>query len=98
LSSGVVCEFALGRSPNDTFWVEVVDELIVEFRMQEWRLRLERPNARIGDLILGLPSSWAELTDRLEEAIGQLGVEQVVHREADIELEALWNSATRSET
>jgi hypothetical protein len=30
-------EFTLGRSPNETFWVEVVDELVAEFwKLEEW--------------------------------------------------------------
>jgi hypothetical protein len=30
-------EFTLGRSPNEAFWVEDADELIVEFRKHEER-------------------------------------------------------------
>jgi hypothetical protein len=74
-----VTEFALGRSPNDTFRVKVVDELIVKFRKQEeWWSHLERPGARLCDLILGPPSGRARLANQLEEATGQLGVEQDV--------------------
>jgi hypothetical protein len=44
--------------------MEVVDELIVEFRWQEeWQSRLERPSASICDLILGPPSGRARLAD-----------------------------------
>jgi hypothetical protein len=28
-------EFTLGRSPNEAFWMEVVDELVVEVRKPE---------------------------------------------------------------
>jgi hypothetical protein len=38
-------------------------------------LHLERPNARVCILILGLPSGRAWLGDRLEEVAKQLGVE-----------------------
>jgi hypothetical protein len=56
--------------------VEVVDDLDAEFRKQEeWRSRLERPSARVCDLILGPPFVRPWLADRLEEAIGQLRVE-----------------------
>jgi hypothetical protein len=35
-------EFVLGRSPDETFWVEVVDEPIAMFWMlEEWSSRLE---------------------------------------------------------
>jgi hypothetical protein len=56
----------LRGSPDESFRVEVVDVLIVEFLMQEerWSSR-ERPRARVYDLILGPPSGWAWLTDRL---------------------------------
>jgi hypothetical protein len=51
-------EFALGCSPSETFWMEVVDELATEFQKQEEQCsRLERPGARVYDLILGPPSS-----------------------------------------
>jgi hypothetical protein len=51
-----------------------VDELDVEYRKQEdQRSCLEKPGMRFCDLILGPPSSWAELADRLEEATIRLG-------------------------
>jgi hypothetical protein len=57
-------EFVLGRSPNETFLVEVVDELIAEFQKQEeWQSRLERPSARAYDLIMALPSGRGQLAD-----------------------------------
>jgi hypothetical protein len=46
----------LGRSPNETFWVEVLGELVAKFRKQEeWCLWLERPQMRVCDLHLGPP-------------------------------------------
>jgi hypothetical protein len=51
-----VVESTLGRSPNEIFHVEVVGELIAEFqRLEEQRSWLERPAARIWDLLLGPP-------------------------------------------
>jgi hypothetical protein len=70
-------EFTLGRSPNETIQVEVVDELVAEFwKKEERRSRHERPGTRIYDPPLGLPSSQGRLSDQLEEADGWLGVEQ----------------------
>jgi hypothetical protein len=64
-------EFTLGRSPNETFQVEVVDELLAEFwRQEERRSCLERPSTRVCDMLLGPPSDQARLADRLEEAAG----------------------------
>jgi hypothetical protein len=49
----------LGRSPNEGFRVEVVDEMLIEFREQvEWCLRLETSDMRICDMILEPPSGW----------------------------------------
>jgi hypothetical protein len=51
-------ELALGRSPDATFWVEVVGELVAEFqKLEEWCSRLEQPDMRIYNLLLGLPPS-----------------------------------------
>jgi hypothetical protein len=50
---------------------------------------------RICDQLLGLPSGRASLTDRLDEAAGQLRVELAAQQEADAELEALRTAATR---
>jgi hypothetical protein len=62
-------EFALGRSPDETFRVEVVDELVAEFRKLEERFsRFEWPGTRIYDLLLGPPSGQARLADHLDEA------------------------------
>jgi hypothetical protein len=63
-------EFVLGRSPNETFRVEVMDELVAEFWRLEWlRSRLEHPFTRICDLLLGPPLSQARWADRPGEAI-----------------------------
>jgi hypothetical protein len=59
----------------------------------EWQSCLERPNARVHDLILGPPSGQARLVDQMEEAARQLGAEQAADRQADVELKALQNPA-----
>jgi hypothetical protein len=49
-------EFALGCLPNETFQVQVMDELIAKFwKQQERRSHLERPGVRVYDLIIGPP-------------------------------------------
>jgi hypothetical protein len=46
----------LGRSPSETFRVEVVGKLAAEFqKMENQRLRLERPVMRIYGLLLRPP-------------------------------------------
>jgi hypothetical protein len=53
-------ESALEHSPNDTFHVEVVGELVVKFiKREERHSRLERLAVRICDLLLGLPPGRA---------------------------------------
>jgi hypothetical protein len=47
---------------------------------------------RICDLLLGPPSGWARLANRLDEAAGQLGAQLAARREVDAELEALQTS------
>jgi hypothetical protein len=82
--------------PNETFQVEVVDELVAEFQKEEeWRSRLERPGMRIYDLPIGPPSGRARLANRLDDAIGHLGVKQVARWEVDAELDALRTSTAR---
>jgi hypothetical protein len=62
-------EVTLEHSPDETFWVEVVDKLIDEFQKLKERCSwLENPSVRIYDLLLGPPSSRARLTNRLDEA------------------------------
>jgi hypothetical protein len=77
------------------FRVDVVGEVVAKFwKLEERRLRLECPGARIRDLLLGPPPIWARLANHLDEAIGQLGAELALQREVDGELEALWTLAT----
>jgi hypothetical protein len=77
----------LWRSPNDTFRVEVVGELVVEFqKLEERRSYHERYTVRICDLLLGPPPGQAQLADHLDEAAGQLGAVLATWREADAEL------------
>jgi hypothetical protein len=53
-------ESVIRRSPNDTFRVEVVSELVAEFhKLEERRTRLERPVVRIYDLLLRPPPDRA---------------------------------------
>jgi hypothetical protein len=62
-------ESVLGCSPSDTFHVEVVGELATEFQKMEDRCsRLEQPAVRIYDLLLGPPTSRAQLAGHLDEA------------------------------
>jgi hypothetical protein len=69
-------KFVLGRSPSDTFRMEVEGELAAEFqKMYDWRSWLEQPAVRICDLLLGPLTGQARLADRLDEAAGQLRVE-----------------------
>jgi hypothetical protein len=49
-------ESVLGRSHDETFPVEVVDELVAEFqKLEELCSRLEWPSASFCDLLLGPP-------------------------------------------
>jgi hypothetical protein len=89
-------EFVLEHSLDETFRVEVVDELIAKiWKLEEWRSRLERSGVRICDLLVGSPSGPAQLAYHLDEAAGQLGAELAKWREVDIELEDLQISAAR---
>jgi hypothetical protein len=57
-------EWVLGRSSTDAFYIDVVDELVAEFRKQEERcLRLKKSGIRVCDLILGPPSDWVRLAE-----------------------------------
>jgi hypothetical protein len=68
--------------------VDIVDEMLVEFSEQaKWCSCFENSGMRLYDLILRPPLGQVRLADQLEEVVGQLQVEQVEHREADIELE-----------
>jgi hypothetical protein len=49
-----VVELVLGHSPDEAFRVEVMGELVAKFwRLEELCSWLERPGARICDLLLG---------------------------------------------
>jgi hypothetical protein len=53
-------KLVLGRLPDETFWVEIAEELVAQYqRLEELCSRLERPGARICDLLLGLPLNQA---------------------------------------
>jgi hypothetical protein len=85
-----VVELVLEHLPDETFWVEVLDELIAKFQRLEERCSwLEQPGTRIYNLLLGPPLSQARLADLLDEATRQLGSELAAWWEADAELEAL---------
>jgi hypothetical protein len=85
-----IVEFKLGCSPDETIQVEVVDELVAKFQKPEERCSwLERPGARIYDLLLVPLSNQAWLADCLDEAVRYLGAKLATRREADDELEAL---------
>jgi hypothetical protein len=92
-----VMESVVWHSPSDTFHMEVVSELVAEFqKMEDQCLRLERPDMRICDLLLGPPISRARLVDHLDEAAGQLRVELVAGWEVDAELGAPRTSVVRA--
>jgi hypothetical protein len=94
MSSAV--ESRLGRSPSDTFHVEVMHELATEFqKMEDRRSWLERPTERICVLLLGPRTGQARLADHLDEDAGELRVELALGREVDAELEALRTSVAR---
>jgi hypothetical protein len=83
-------ELVLGRSPCDTFHVDVVGEWATEFqKMEDQRYRIERHAMKICDLLLGPPPDRARLADRLDEATRQFGVELAARWEVDAEVEAL---------
>jgi hypothetical protein len=53
-------ELVLGCSLDETFWVEIMDELVAQFqKLEELCSRLEQPDARICDLLLELPPNQA---------------------------------------
>jgi hypothetical protein len=60
-------EITLGCSPNQTFRVEVVGELVAKFwKLEERHSRLEKPSTRICNLLLVPPSDRVRLADQLE--------------------------------
>jgi hypothetical protein len=89
-------DLVLRHSPDETFQVEVMDELVAKFRRlaELWSL-LEQTGTRICDLLLGLPLGQARWADRLAEATGRLRAEIVARRVVDAELAALWTLAVQ---
>jgi hypothetical protein len=74
-------ELMLGRSPDENFWVEIVDELIAQsHKLEELCLWLEWPDTKICDLLLGSPHDQARWADRLDEAARRLEVELTAWR------------------
>jgi hypothetical protein len=66
-----VVQSVLGWSPDETFQVEVMGELLAKFRiLEELCLRLERSGGRIYDLLLGPPLGQSRWADLPEEATG----------------------------
>jgi hypothetical protein len=89
-------ELVLGHSPDETFWVEIMDELVAQFRkLEEMCSWLERPDARTCDLHLSLPPDQAQHADRLDEATRRLEAELTAQWQVGTELEALRTSAAR---
>jgi hypothetical protein len=74
-------ELMLGRSPDENFWVEIVDELIAQsHKLEELCLWLEWPDAKICDPLLGSPHDQARWADCLDEAARRLEVELTAWR------------------
>jgi hypothetical protein len=49
-------ELVLGRPPDETVWVEIMDELVAQFqKLEDQYSWLELPDARICDLLLRPP-------------------------------------------
>jgi hypothetical protein len=69
-------ELVLGRSPDKTSRVEVMNELTANFRrLEELCSRLEGSGVRICDLLLGRPPGRARWADHLDKAAGWLEVQ-----------------------
>jgi hypothetical protein len=80
----------LGCSPDETFRVEIMDEVVAQFqKLEELCLGRERPDTRICDLLQGPPPDQARWADRLDEAVRWLEAELTAWRWVDTELEAL---------
>jgi hypothetical protein len=85
-----IVELVLKRSPDKTFRVLVVSELVAEFqRLELQHSWLELSDVRIYDLLIGPPLGLAQLANRLDEAAEQLGAKLAARQVADAELEAL---------
>jgi hypothetical protein len=93
LPSAILKWLVLGHSSNETFWVEVTNELVTKFwRLEELCSQLKGPGARICDLLLGPLPSQARWADHLDEATRWLEVELATRCQVDTELEALRTS------
>jgi hypothetical protein len=69
-------ELVLGHSPDETFQVEITDELVAQFcKLEVLCSRHEQPDARICDLLFGPSPDQARWADRLDEAARRLEVE-----------------------
>jgi hypothetical protein len=89
-------ELVLGRSPNETSWVEITNELVAKFwRREELLSRLEGTIAKVCELHLGTPPSQASWAYHLAEAVGRLEAELTTRRQVDDELGALWTLVAR---
>jgi hypothetical protein len=74
-------ELVLWHSLNETFWVEIADELVANFqRLEELCSWLERPSVRIYDLLLRPSLDQARWADHLDEAAIRLEVELATWR------------------
>jgi hypothetical protein len=92
----LAAQCSLGRSPTESFQVDVVGDMLAKFQEQEERcLCLENSGMRVCDLILGSSDDQVWPTNHMEEAIGRFLVMQEEQREAIIELEALQSSTAQ---
>jgi hypothetical protein len=74
-------ELVMGHSPNETFPVDVTDELVAQFwRLKELCSRLEGPVVRICHLLLGLLPDKAQWANHLGEATGHLEEDPAAQR------------------
>jgi hypothetical protein len=86
-------ELMLGRSPDETSRVEVMNELAAKFwRLEDLCSRLEGPDMRICSLLLMPPPGQARWVDYLEEVAGRLEMTLAERHQTDTELEALQTS------
>jgi hypothetical protein len=82
-------ELVLGLLPNETSWVDVMNELVSIFqRREELFSWLEGSAVRIYELLLGPPPSQARWADHLAEAAERLEAELTTRRLVDVELGA----------
>jgi hypothetical protein len=85
-----IAKLVLGHSPDETFQVEVMDELVAKFqRLEELCSWLERPSMRISDLLLGSSLDQAQWADRQSKAARRIEAKLDARWKVDAELEAL---------